>query len=268
MPIHTRVIETDIECNLTSPRMRAFYWRYQAAQKDCDDIVPHISDLSCDAFAGLEPWSLRLLALPDGDFLYTQYGHEISKTVGFSLVGRSLSLSSGPAFEFFRKIYQRVRDEHRPLLTFSSALASRCVASWHRLIVPAIDDVGQINLITILQPIKMQEATIAALMQAVSDPILIVKMVRDEEPDVVDANIIDSNAPARQLLNRNYLHHSNISDVVPVLLEQPYRGCLASAYAQGQTTAIEKPFEVAGRRFRGFTASPIGDGAAILLKSS
>jgi hypothetical protein len=268
MPLHTHVIETDFENHLISPRMRAFYWRYQAAQKDGDDIVPHISDLSCDAFAGLEAWSLRLLALPDGDFLYTQYGHEISKTVGFSLVGKSLGSSSGPAFEFFRKCYQRVRDEHRPLLTFSSALASRCVASWHRLIVPALDDVGQMNLITILQPVKTQEAIITALMRAVSDPILIIRMVRDEGPDVIDANIIDSNKPAKELLNCNYLHHSDVSSVIPVLLQQPYRDCLASAYAQGETTTLEEPFEVAGRAFTGLTASPIGDGAAVLLRAA
>lgn len=267
MPLHTHVIESDFEKNLASPRMRAFYWRYQAAQKDCEGIIPHISDLSCDAFAGLEPWSLRLLALPDGDFLYTQYGQEISNSVGFSMVGKSLSSSSGQAFGFFLKCYQRVRDEHRPLLTFSSALASRCVASWHRLIVPALDDVGQMNLITILQPVRMQEAINAALMQAVSDPILIVKMVRDDGRHVTDANIVDTNAPARELFNSTYLHHSTVSEMMPVLLEQPHRACLASAYSQGQTTTIEEPFEVAGRTFAGFTASPVGDGAAILLKT-
>lgn len=268
MPLHTHVIETDFENSLTNRRMRAFYWRYQAAQKDCEGTLPHISDLSCDAFAGLEPWSLRLLALPDGDFLYTQYGHEISNSVGFSMVGKSLSSSSGQAFAFFLKCYQRVRDEHRPLLTFSSALASRCVASWHRLIVPALDDVGQTNLITILQPVKMQEAVNAALMQAVSDPILIVKMVRDDGRHVTDANIVDSNAPARELLNSNYLHHSTVSQIMPILLEHPFQDCLASAYSQGQTTSIEEPIDVAGRTFAGFTASPVGDGAAILLKTA
>lgn len=267
MTLHTRVIETDLEQNLTSPRLRAFYWRYLAAQKDCKGIIPNISDLSCDAFGGLEPWSLRLLAMPDGNFLYTQYGHEISKSTGFSMVGRSLSSNSGQAFDFFLECYQRVRDEHRPMLTFNSALASRSVASWHRLVVPAFDDAGQLNIITILQPVCMQESVTKALMQAISDPVLILKMVRDGGKDVIDANIIDTNAPAKDLLDHKYLHHSNVSEVMPIILDEPYRSCLAAAYSQGQTTTIEEPLDLAGQTFTGFTASPIGDGAAIMLRT-
>lgn len=267
MPLHTRIIETDLERNLSSPRMRAFYWRYLAAQKDCEGGIPRISDISTDAFAGLEPWSLRLLALADGDFLYTQYGHEISSATGFSMVGKRVSSGPGKAFGFFQSCYQRVRDERRPLMTFSSALASRSVASWNRLIVPALDDAGQLNIITVLQSVRMQDSVINALMQAIHDPILIVKMVRDGGEDVVDASIVDANTPARTLLDRDYLHHCNLTDVMPILLDEPYHACLAAAYADGKTTTIEERIDLAGSTFAGFTASPIGDGAAILLKT-
>lgn len=265
MPLHTRVIETDFEQNLTNPRMRAFYWRYLAAQEACEGDIPHISDLSDDAFAGLEPWSLRLLALPDGDFVYTQYGHEISRTTGFSMVGKSVSSSSSRAFKFFLTCYQRVRDEHIPLVTFSSALASRSLASWNRLMVPACDDAGQLNIITVLQPVHMHESVTSALLQAISDPVLILKMIRDGGEEVVDANILDANAPAEDLFNRSYLNQCILTDIMPSLLDEPYHACLAAAYAEGRTATIDRSIDIAGRSFAGITAYPIGDGAALLL---
>lgn len=273
MPLHTRIIETNLERNMTSQRMRAFYWRYLAAQKDCSGGTPHISDISSDAFAGLEPWSLRLLALPDGDFLYTQYGQEISNSTGFSMVGRKVSSNSSKAFDFFLKCYRRVKDERRPLLTFNSALASRSVASWHRLLVPALDEAGQLNIVTILHPVCLQDSVINALMQAVSDPILILKMVRDDGEDAIDANIVNANTPAKDLLaggllGPSHLRHCNLTDVMPTLLDEPYRSCLAAAYAEGQTTTIEEPIAFAGQTFAAITASPVGDGAAILLKTA
>lgn len=265
MPLHTRIIETDFERNLTNPRMRSFYWRYLAAQEDCEGNIPHISDLSDDAFAGLEPWSLRLLALPDGDFVYTQYGREISRTTGFSMVGKSVSSSSDRAFKFFLTCYQRVRDERIPLMTFSSALASRSLASWNRLIVPARDSAGQLNIITVLQPVYMHEATISALLQAIGDPVLILKMIRDGGEEVVDANILDANILAEDLFNRSHLNQCILSDVMPSLLEDPFRACLAAAYADARTTTLEQTIDIAGRSFAGITAYPIGDGAALQL---
>lgn len=267
MPLHTRIIEIDLEKNIKSQRLRAFYWRYLAAQEDCEGGIPHISAISCDDFSKLEPWSLRLVALPNGDFLYTHYGHEIANSSGFSMIGRNVSTSSGKAFRFFLDCYRRVRDERRPLLTFSSALAGRSVASWHRLIVPALDDAGQINIVTVLQPVATQEAVIDALMQAIPDPVVIVRMVRDGGEHVIDANILDANTPAKKLLDRETLLHCNLSDVMPKLLDEPCRTCLATAYADAQTATIEDAITVAGESFTALTAYPIGDGAAIVLKT-
>ena len=266
MPLHTRVFDQDLEAQLPRGRVHTFFSRYETLRQESGTRPPQVSELCADRTMGLDAWSSRLLALPDGDFLYTHYGAEIESMVGFTMTGRRVSENRGLAFSFFRECYERVFNTQKPLLTFSSALATTAVASWRRLILPAIDDAEQVNLITVLEAIDMRDSLVGAMLQSIDDPVIVIRMIRGQNNDPTDAQLLRTNEAATALFKFRSLRHLQLSDCAPQLLEPPFCDTLKEAYSKGVRAELAHALTIEGETFQGLTACANGDGALVILR--
>ena len=265
MPLHTRVFDHDLETHLPRGRFHTFFSRYECLRRESEPRLPKISEICADRTMGLDQWSSRLLALPDGDFLYLHYGAEIEAMVGFTMVGRRVSENRGLAFSFFRECYERVIATHKPLLTFSSALATTKVASWRRLILPAIDDADQVNLVTVMEAIDMRDSLVSAMLQSLDDPVIVIRMIRDPDNAATDAQLLRANEPGRNLFNGKSIKHLHLSDCAPELLAPPFSDALREAYSNGTRMEVEHPLTIHDQTFPRLTACANGDGALIIM---
>lgn len=276
MPLFGKVYDTDLDEHLGRGRIKALYARYQKAWCAARAVqsprprppaiaLPQLNALCIDQCMGLENWASRLIQLPDGDFLYTFYGSQVSQAVGFTMTGKRVSNGSGQAFSFFSNCYTKAAKERQPLVTFSSALASPSVASWRRLILPCVDEGDFMHILTILEPIAANERMMDAIMEAVDEPVIALHLLRDQGQEVLDARLISANQPALDAMGKTSTRHLNLSDFAPQLLDEPVLSTLRTAYSDGKKSRYEGEILLGRQAFNGLVATPLGDGVALVF---
>ncbi|MBV6656361.1 MAG: hypothetical protein KI785_01205 [Devosiaceae bacterium] len=271
MPIFAETFDDNLEARMEGNRIKALYRRYLSEQQlvelDGEGALPSLSSIAADRYLGLEDWIIRMVALESGDYVYEAFGAEISGHSGLSMVGKRLSDCRGRPFEFFRTCYDRVLVDRKPLFAVSAAVLSPRVGRWGRLVLPVLDDAGRQHVISVLQPVSREAVTLEGLLEAVTEPAIVVQMVRSQGEDVIDARVTALNEPAKEVLGVQSLKHLHLSDIAPQLLNGPRLTAIKQAYAGGTRVECDNGFTLRNRWVSMFSATRAGDGAVLLLQT-
>ncbi|MEM1287091.1 MAG: hypothetical protein AAGH60_01935 [Pseudomonadota bacterium] len=268
MPLHSKIHRgADIGKNLPTGKIRSLFNLYQAERASTNnrDDLPLISVIAEGNFGGLSDWIIQLSAQPDGDYVFHSFGNEIAGALGYSMLGRLVSTGPGRPYDFFKKCFDLIRETHEPLLTENSAVLTPSVASWTRLLLPCYDDTRTLKIVGALHPVSWQECMLESLLRISDNPLIAIKMVRNQGRDVIDAEIVNLNDLARRVLNISAKRHLYLSKCAPILLSAELLPTIKSAYANDAKVRIQQSFEINGVAFSGMTATHCGDGAILEL---
>ncbi|MEM6711995.1 MAG: hypothetical protein AAF590_06905 [Pseudomonadota bacterium] len=267
MGLHTEIYEQPFEKHIANSKQMAFWHRYREASQGSTQTIPKLDVLLADREPGQDTWSFRLLGLPDGDFIYTHHGEALRDTASHSHIGQRASGGTDRASRFFQQCFKQIAQDRRPLFTRSNDVTGNTVATWHSLIVPAEDDVGQLNIVGMQQPVDATIAMLRGALDVIDEPTLVLQLIRDGGQDVVDAQVKDLNPAALEMLGVTSTRHLYTSDFAPYLMDEPFFRGLQIAFTDGERSDLEAPITINGNSFAGFVATPNGDGVVMRLKS-
>jgi len=123
-------------------RFLLHYWRELRG----DAEIPHLSKV--DAL-DLKPCLgyLMLLDIGEEELTYRLYGSKIARVSGFDMTGKTVSAITSHSFipTFFNACYRAARRRRIPILTEHQAPPEISVYNWTRLILPLVNDAGEIT---------------------------------------------------------------------------------------------------------------------------
>jgi PAS domain-containing protein len=173
------VIWSPLHEDLRHPMLRRFTEVCMRLASTDGEIRVNAFDLS--AFGVLRDW--MMLVEPDGEsYRYLHYGPGIASHYGRDMTGRSTSDIGGYVQTFFEAIYHAARERREWVLSEHEPPSSVFVRQWRRLIVPLMDDGGQ--LVERFAVINLPENELRAGLDLIADPVF----VMDNEHVVQYAN--------------------------------------------------------------------------------
>jgi len=177
-------IREEIPAQVTNPRVRrlALLWQ-QAAERagglPCYDLL--------EPAAQLDVADHLVVAEPDGDdFRYRYYGRAIAATDGRDMVGRHVSDFRPALAEFLTDQYREAIETGALGYTIHHAPEGEPVASWERLVMPAVRADGRPVVVGFVLPQDQDADLLDGIMRTSADPIFILRSAPGCGQDIRD----------------------------------------------------------------------------------
>lgn len=178
---------------------------------------------------------LVLMPHGSGDYIYIHYGRRISEQSGLHMTGERISSMRNEASSFFATVYDRVRNDGKPLYTIHRSVASTRVLMWERLILPVKTASGGDILIVYNSPVQIKDELLSAILDSSPDGIAAFRPVFDHDGHIVDATVITANRRAAELAGKS------LDSLIDAPLTQAFAGTeLASHWSRFQNVMASK----------------------------
>lgn len=141
-----------------------------------------------------------MILMPSGDdYIYIHYGRDIARQSGFNMTGERVSSLPRHIASFFSGVYDRVRQEGRPLYTIHRSVKSLRVSMWERLIMPVKTSKGDDVLIVYNAALHIRDELLGAILDSSPDGIMAFQPMHDDNDQLVDAMVMTANRRAAEI---------------------------------------------------------------------
>lgn len=195
------------DSELRSPLHRRFAAICQS--RAVDGQIP-ASGVSVEDFGTLSGWLIVIDVLDDGeDFLYEHYGHEIAEYSGLDMTGKRVSDFGGYLATFYTGLYKAVLSTQQWVFSEHEPPKDIFVRSWQRLIVPLVDDRGDV---TRLLTLNVPDSEMRVGLELMVDPVFVVG---------ADGKVIFHNRAAQVMfhLPASHARKRSLGDLTGIALE-------------------------------------------------
>jgi diguanylate cyclase (GGDEF)-like protein len=196
--MYYEIHDRDFAAIAQSPAIMDLHGRYRAGR--ATGKLPLAAAMPLTAFPEHRDHLMLLEPQAGGGWLYSHYGAGIAAAAGIDMTGKLLSAFEGPVGAFFKLVYERARDERRPLYTIHRALIARAVHTWERLVMPLDFGAGEIGFLVYNRPRVFQHDFLSAMLDVLPDPIMALRAIRSPEGEVVEAELLSANGAALEQL--------------------------------------------------------------------
>lgn len=196
--MYAEIFDRDFERHAQSAELLQFLERYHAVRGERD--MPDAADMPLTDFPRKLPFLMVLEPLGDNTYRYVHYGAGIAAVSRFDMTGKTTADFGGVVSEFFESVYQRARDEARPLFTIHRAVKAASVHSWERLILPLRQADGQIGFLVYNRPREFQQDFLKAVLDIIPDGVLAIRAMRNADGRIVDAAVVSANPAGLAML--------------------------------------------------------------------
>ncbi len=183
-----------------------------------------LSDFKKLQLQAFQPWLMLLEPVKNcTDFKYLKYGSEIAVMFGRDMTDHFTSEIGGHVSDFFIALYAAAITRKECVMSIHDPPADVFATSWRRLIVPLLDETGDVALIAAL---NIPDNELRAGMEVLPDPAMIVQ---------TDGQLMFSNSPARRIFGELDTPGVQLSDYCNIDIELPQN---AEDYATSKTFTI------------------------------
>lgn len=163
---------------------------------------PSYSDFNLATLDNYRDNLLVLMPHGSGDYIYLHYGRRISEQSGLYMTGERISSMRNEATTFFTAVYDRVRNDGKPLYTIHRSVASARVMMWERLILPVKASSGGDILVVYNSPVQIKDELLSAILDSSPDGIAAFRPLFDQDGQIVDAVVITANRRVAELAGK------------------------------------------------------------------
>jgi len=166
--------------DISHPVVRSFFTKFRL--RSLDGVGVSSASIGPETFGGLKGWCMLLdVESEDGPFRYSHYGHRIAEYYGADMTGKTTEAFENHISVFFTALYREVIRRREWVLSEHEPPSHIFVRSWQRLIVPLLDDKGQVDRLAVA---NVAENELRAGLDLLLDPVFVL----DEAARVLYAN--------------------------------------------------------------------------------